>query len=119
MNLNLHRSDEPDDLNNGFTLIELLIVIVILGILSTVVVFAVGGVTAKGEVSVCATDERTLATAVEAYFGEFETTSLPASASPTDVYETTLKDAGFLRGVSQHWDVDSAGELTIQAGGLC
>ena len=105
----------------GFTLIELLIVIVILGILATVVVFAVGGISERGEESVCATDERTLATAVEAYFGRFETTDLPLPGSPppTDVYETTLKDAGLLHGVSVHWELDSSGDLTVQTGGLC
>ena len=35
--------------DEGFTLIELLIVIVILGILATVVVFAVGGITDRGQ----------------------------------------------------------------------
>ena len=39
--------------DEGFTLIELLIVIVILGILATVVVFAVGGITDKGKTSAC------------------------------------------------------------------
>ena len=40
----------------GFTLIELLIVIVILGILSTVVVFAVQGITNKGQSNSCKAD---------------------------------------------------------------
>ncbi len=110
---------QRDPRRDGFTLIELLIVIVILGILATVVVFAVGGISDRGELSACDTDERTLATAVEAYFGEFETTVVPSSGSPTDDYETTLKNAGFLHGVSRHWDVDAAGALTTQAGGYC
>ena len=42
---------EPKTKKNdkGFTLIELLIVIVILGVLSTVVVLSVGGITDKGK----------------------------------------------------------------------
>ena len=44
----------------GFTLIELLIVIVILGILSTVVVFAVQGITNKGQGNSCKADKNTL-----------------------------------------------------------
>jgi prepilin-type N-terminal cleavage/methylation domain-containing protein len=110
---------QPARRPDGFTLIELLIVIVILGILATVVVFAVGGVTARGETSVCASDERTLATAVEAYFGEFETVTIPATGSGNDRYEATIADAGFLRDVSELWDLDAAGELTPQAGTVC
>src|SRR4051812_45241975 len=53
--------------DEGFTLIELLIVIVILGILATVVVFAVGGITDRGKKSACSADKKTLEVAVEAY----------------------------------------------------
>jgi prepilin-type N-terminal cleavage/methylation domain-containing protein len=37
----------------GFTLVELLVVIVILGVLSAIVVFAVGGITNKSRASAC------------------------------------------------------------------
>lgn len=40
----------------GFTLIELLVVIIILGVLSSVVVFAVGGIGDKGQAAAYATD---------------------------------------------------------------
>jgi general secretion pathway protein G len=53
--------------DKGFTLIELLVVIVILGILAAVVVFAVGGITDKGNTSACKVDTRTLRTSQEAY----------------------------------------------------
>ncbi|MTA14881.1 MAG: prepilin-type N-terminal cleavage/methylation domain-containing protein, partial [Actinobacteria bacterium] len=39
--------------DTGFTLVELLIVIVILGILATVTVFAVRGITDQGQTSAC------------------------------------------------------------------
>jgi prepilin-type N-terminal cleavage/methylation domain-containing protein len=51
----------------GFTLIELLVVIVILGILSAVVVFAVRGVGDKGQNAALQTDIKTVRTAEEAY----------------------------------------------------
>ena len=54
----------------GFTLIELLVVIVILGILAAVVVFAVSGLTNKGQDSSCKIDTRTLRTAEEASYAQ-------------------------------------------------
>src|SRR5690349_2647165 len=52
----------------GFTLIELLIVIVILGILAAIVVFAVGGITDKGDASACKSDAKNVEVAQEAYY---------------------------------------------------
>jgi general secretion pathway protein G len=70
----------------GFTLIELLVVIVILGILSAVVVFAVGGINDKGQNASCTIDTRTIRTAEEANFGK----------NGTYVDAATLKTNGFL-----------------------
>ncbi|WP_328991816.1 prepilin-type N-terminal cleavage/methylation domain-containing protein [Kribbella sp. NBC_01245] len=55
---------------SGFTLIELLIVIVILGVLSGIVVFAVGGIQDRGNAAACKTDKKTVQVAVEAYFAK-------------------------------------------------
>ena len=52
----------------GFTLVELLVVIVILGILAAVVVFAVGGITNKGKTSACTIEVRTINTALQAFY---------------------------------------------------
>jgi prepilin-type N-terminal cleavage/methylation domain-containing protein len=73
--------------DRGFTLVELLIVIVLLGIIAAVTVFAVRGVTDKGKVNVC----------------------LPT--------ETDLVVHGLLRGPSPNWDLDSRGEVVAQPGG--
>jgi type II secretion system protein G len=54
----------------GFTLIELLIVIVILGVLSAVVVFAVSGITDRGTAAACKTDVSTVEVAVEAFYAK-------------------------------------------------
>ena len=51
----------------GFTLIELLIVIVVLGILAGVVIFALGGVTGQSAIAACKADGATLSTALAAY----------------------------------------------------
>ena len=53
--------------DKGFTLIELLVVIIILGILSAVVVFAVRGSGDKGRGAAYATDAKTIRTAQEAF----------------------------------------------------
>jgi type II secretion system protein G len=51
----------------GFTLVELLVVIVILGVLAGVVVFAVGGSTTKAAASACRSDVKNVEDALEAW----------------------------------------------------
>ena len=46
--------------DKGFTLVELLILSVILGILATVTVFAVRGITTQGQENACDVEARTL-----------------------------------------------------------
>ncbi|WBQ07089.1 type II secretion system protein [Kribbella sp. CA-293567] len=55
---------------SGFTLIELLIVVVILGVLSGIVVFAVSGIQDRGNAAACKTDKKTVLVAVEAYYAK-------------------------------------------------
>src|SRR3954464_10453131 len=68
-----YRKMRGEERDGGFTLIELLVVIVILAILAAVVVFAVGGITDKGQTSSCQADRRTLETAEEAKFAQDNT----------------------------------------------
>lgn len=66
--------------DKGFTLVELLIVIVILGILATVTVFAVRGITDQGRTSACSADKKTVQTAIEAYYAQNGTTTTVTEA---------------------------------------
>ncbi|MDP2326085.1 MAG: type II secretion system protein [Gammaproteobacteria bacterium] len=81
--------------DDGFTLVELLIVIVILGILATVTVFAVRGITNQGEDNATAIDRRTLTSAEEAHMAKFG----------TYVSEAELVSAGLLREQSSLHDI--------------
>ena len=54
--------------DKGFTLVELLIVIVILGILATVTVLAVSGITNRAKENTCKADGATLETAYESAY---------------------------------------------------
>jgi general secretion pathway protein G len=70
MNATLQRLREARRDEGGFTLIELLIVIVILGVLAGVVVFAVSGIQDRGKTSACKADVTTTRVAVEAYYAK-------------------------------------------------
>lgn len=89
----------------GFTLIELLIVIVILGILAAIVVFAVGGITDRGQASACKAERKTLETAIEAYYAK--NNSYPANAAAL-----TTSPNKFLREVPEHYNTDGTGAIT-------
>ena len=110
-----HIEVEEAKQNKGFTLVELLIVIVILGILATVTVFAVTGITNKGKTSACQGDVKTIQTAEEAY------------AANTGSYTTLQSDlvtAGLMHAVSTNpftiaVSTAGVGSYTLTGGGQC
>lgn len=104
--------EETQKNDKGFTLVELLIVIVILGILAAVTVFAVRGITDKGQENSCATEKRAIETATEAYFAD---TGADADAMADLV-------PGYLRtDPSARWTLTAGSPPTITptAGGAC
>jgi general secretion pathway protein G len=79
--LQTRRHEEGFD---GFTLIELLIVIVVLGILAAVVVFALGGVTSQSASAACNADAKTVDVALAAYNaqnGAYPTTDIATTTA--------------------------------------
>ena len=122
--------EESKGKNKGFTLIELLIVIVILGILAAVTVFAVRGITDNGRTSACAADKKTLETAGEAYFANFGGTTIPAATAAEVLAQAALTPpvvigatpegklvvAGLMHSESAKYDILANGGVTPQAG---
>ena len=103
--------------DKGFTLVELLIVIVILGILATVTVFAVRGITDQGQQSACKADQKTLEVAVEAFIAQNGSVGTGVKA----VNEANLVTAGLLVSASPSYDVGGtpAFAVTATTGGKC
>ncbi len=96
----------------GFTLVELLVTIAVLGVLSAVVVFAVGGLRIQSQASACSADRSTIDAAMEAHRARFG----------TYVSERDLVAAGQLRDESTLHDVvldaDGSG-YTLTGVGAC
>lgn len=105
--------------DGGFTLVEILIVIVILGILATVTVFAMRGTATRAESTTCENDAKTLYTSVEAYFVDHSGRTIAPSGVGPERFEQTMVDAGILRAVSENYDIDEDGELVPVADGIC
>lgn len=99
---------------NGFTLIELLIVIVVLGILAAVVIFALGGITGKSQLAACQADGATVSTAASAFEAQNPGTQTTLSA----VQLTEASSFGFGGPYIQSWPSATSYIYTLVAGVL-
>jgi general secretion pathway protein G len=105
--------------DRGFTLIELLLVIVVLGILATIVVASLRGVTGDTQDTSCESEAHILHTAGEAYFAQHPATSIAAVGASDDRYELELVEEGFLHQPSRYYDLNANGDLHVPSGSPC
>jgi general secretion pathway protein G len=98
----------------GFTLVELLVVIVILGILAAVVVFAVGGTEKDAKVKACLTERSTVEAAIEAY--RSSTGNDPGGIGVLVNQSGAQDNPGTLRHLPTYWDVQGANPHRINTG---
>jgi general secretion pathway protein G len=113
---------QEQDGEKGFTLIELLIVIVVLGILAAIVVFAVQNLTGQSAQSACGADYKTVETAAETYKGQMGVYPGTLSAlTATGVDPGGHTDGPWLKELptSTHYTIgqDAALNVTVTAGG--
>ena len=100
--------------DRGFTLIELLIVIAILGVLNTIVVLSVRGITDKGQSSAGSSDKKTLEVAYEtASANGYDMSALSGDIS------AKLVEQGYLHEASSWFTVDKTGTVTAIPSGMC
>jgi general secretion pathway protein G len=104
----------------GFTLIELLIVIVVLGILAGVVIFALGGVTGQSAIAACQADGATVSTALAAFHTDNAAITVPTQADLLPGAPSTVSGGPFLQswpsnGTHYAYSLDATtGALMIQ-----
>lgn len=115
----LHNLRQARRNESGFTLIELLIVIVILGVLSGIVVFAVSGIQDRGNAAACKADKKSVEVAVEAYYaktGGWPGTFADLTTTPNQFLRAaptaTIANGGYLITLGANGAVTASGACT-------
>ncbi len=107
----IQRRRAAGEIEGGFTLIELLIVIVVLGILAAIVVFALGGVTGKSTAAACQADAKTVGVGVGALMAEN-----PAISGSSQLAAGTAIGGGTGTVGGWQWALTSTGTTLTSAG---
>ena len=101
--------------DKGFTLVELLIVIAILGVLATITVLSVRGISNNSQKSTCQSDKKTFEVAMEAYYASAGAQTIPSSAAvPAEQF---LVNAKLLQNTSPNVNITPS--MTVTAEGSC
>jgi general secretion pathway protein G len=116
--------DDDKLIERGFTLVELLIVIVILGILAGIVVFAVGNMSSNARSTGCNAEKTTISEALESYksqTGAYPTATAAGGGSHTAMDLLTGNAASapatgkLLKAVPADYTIDNSGNITAIA----
>jgi len=99
--------ERGEETEEGFTLIELLIVIVVLGILAAVTVFALSGTTAKSAQSACDADAQTVNVALVAWANANPSTAATAQVITTASSTTSVAPSNLVPTYLQSWPTSS------------
>ena len=105
--------------DGGFTLIEMILVVVILGVMGSVTVMSVGGLSTEAADTGCLADRHQLGVSAEAYFAQTGVDQIPETGTDHDRFERTLVDAEFMRSVSTMHDLDADGRVTPEENSSC
>jgi prepilin-type N-terminal cleavage/methylation domain-containing protein len=105
----MHADHDCVGRDDGFTLIELLIVVIILGVLAGIVVYAVGGTGDTASSNACKAEAKEFDSAYIAYRANHRTQTVPGSPVVLNMAATLYSDGQLSKSTLQFSDQGQAG----------